>query len=109
VEEETTGGLDYWLDELGELLLALLALPKQTSRVLEQVETGAIAVQIPQVSRDMRGLIRSVDRLTAGVVFAAALISGIMSVNAGNVLLGQGLLSFAGLLFLWILFGNSEK
>lgn len=109
VEEETTGGLDYWLDEMGELLLALLALPKQTGRVLEQVEAGGIAVQIPQVSRDMRGLIRSVDRLTAGVVFAAALISGIMSVNAGNALMGQGLLSAAGLVFLWILFGNRDR
>jgi len=109
VEEETTGGLEYWLDELGEMLLALIALPKQTGRVLEQAETGGIVVRVPQVSRDLRGLMRSVDRLTAGVVFAATLISGIISLNAGNTLVGQGLLSAAGLVFLWILFGNRER
>jgi predicted unusual protein kinase regulating ubiquinone biosynthesis (AarF/ABC1/UbiB family) len=109
VEEETTGGLDYWLDELGEMLLALVALPKQTSRVMEQVETGELMVKVPQVSRDLRGLIRSIDRLTGGVVFAATLIGGIMSVNAGNSLLGQGLLTTAGLVFLWIVFGSRER
>jgi len=109
VEEESTGGIDFWLDELGEMLLALLALPKQTGRVMEQFETGEVAVQIPQVSRDLRKLISSVDRLTAGVIFSALLVSGIMSINGGNTLFGQGLLSAAGLVFLWIVFGNRRK
>jgi len=109
VAEETTGGIDYWLDELGEMLLALLALPKQAGRVMQQFETGEIEVQIPQVSRDMRKLVRSVDRLTGGIVFAAVLVSGIMSINAGNTLLGQGLLSASGLVFLWMVLGNRGK
>jgi len=109
VEEESTGGIDFWLDELGEMLLALLALPKQTGRVMEQFKTGEVAVQIPQVSRDLRKLISSVDRLTAGVIFSALLVSGIMLINGGNTLFGQGLLSAAGLVFLWIVFGNRRK
>lgn len=106
VAEETSSGLDYWLDELGEMLLAVLALPKQTKRVLEKIETGDLVVQSPQVTREVRGLTRSVDRLTGSVLFAALLISGVMSANTGNLALGQGLLFASGLVFLWILFGN---
>lgn len=109
VEEETSSGLDYWLDELGQMLLAVLALPKQTGRVLEKVESGELVVQSPQVSREVRGLTRSVDRLTGSMVFAALLIGGVMSVNADSLRLGWGLLSASGLVFLWILFGNRNK
>lgn len=106
VQAETTSGLDYWLDELGEMLQTLLALPGQTSRVLAQAEGSGLVIQSPQVSREVRSLTRSVDRLTGGILFAALLIGGIMLVNAGNNAFGGGLLGAAGAAFLWILFGN---
>ena len=106
VEEETTSGLDYWLDELGEMLQALLALPGQTSRILAQAESSGLLVQSPQVSREVRSLTRSVDRLTGSVLFAALLFGGVMLVNAGNELYGGGLLGASGLALLWILFGK---
>ena len=109
VEEETVSGLDYWLDELGEMLQALLALPGQTSRALAQVEGNGLLVQAPQVSREVRSLTRSVDRLTGSVVFTAFLIGGIMLVNSGNSAFGGGLLGASGLALLWILFGNKGK
>ena len=109
VEEETSSGIDYWLDELGEMLQALLALPGQTSRVLSQAESNGLMVQSPQVSREVRSLTHSVDRLTGSVLFAALLIGGVMLVNAGNVTFGSGLLGASGLAFLWILFGNKGK
>ncbi|MEW6406083.1 MAG: AarF/UbiB family protein, partial [Chloroflexota bacterium] len=71
IEQEATKGLDYWLEQIGELLQTLLALPAQTSRVLAQAETGGLVVQVPQVSRDVRGLTKSVDRLTTAVMFTA--------------------------------------
>jgi predicted unusual protein kinase regulating ubiquinone biosynthesis (AarF/ABC1/UbiB family) len=106
VEEETSSGLDYWLDELGKMLQTLLALPGQTSRVLAQAESSGLVVQSPQVSREVRSLTRSVDRLTGGIIFAALLIGGSILVNAGNNAYGDGLLGAAGVAFLWILFGN---
>ena len=109
VEEETSSGLDYWLDELGEMLQALLALPGQASRTLAQAEGNGLLIQSPQVSREVRALTRSVDRLTGGILFAALLIGGIMLVNAGNSPLGGGLLGASGLALLWVLFGNKGK
>jgi predicted unusual protein kinase regulating ubiquinone biosynthesis (AarF/ABC1/UbiB family) len=109
VEEETSAGLDYWLDEIGAMLQALLALPGQASRVLAQAEGSGLMVQAPQVTREVRSLARSVDRLTGGIVFAALLIGGIMLVNIGNSAFGGGLLGAAGLALLWVLFGNKGK
>jgi predicted unusual protein kinase regulating ubiquinone biosynthesis (AarF/ABC1/UbiB family) len=109
VEEEAATGLDYWLDELGEMVQALLALPDQASRVLTQAEGSGLVVQSPQVSREVRSLTRSVDRLTGGIIFAALLVGGIMLVNAGKPLYGGGLLGASGLALFWVLFGNSGK
>ncbi len=103
VQQEASSGLDYWLDELGEILQTLLALPGQTSRVLAQAEGSGLMVQAPEVSREMRSLVRSVDRLTGGLVFGALLIGGVMLVNAGNDSFGAGLLGASGLTLLWIL------
>jgi predicted unusual protein kinase regulating ubiquinone biosynthesis (AarF/ABC1/UbiB family) len=109
VEEETSSGLDYWLDELGNMLQILLALPGQASRTLAQIESGELVVQSPQIGREVHALTRSVDRLTGGVLFAALLIGGIMLVNAGNHPFGGGLLGASGLTLLWVLFGNKGK
>ena len=91
------------------MLQSLLALPGQTSRVLAQAEGSGLVVQSPHVSREVRSLARSVDRLTGGILFAALLIGGIMLVNAGNTIYGSGLLGASGLTLLWILFGNKGK
>jgi predicted unusual protein kinase regulating ubiquinone biosynthesis (AarF/ABC1/UbiB family) len=106
VEEEASSGLDYWLDELGEMLQTLLALPGQASRVFAQVEGSGLLVQSPQVNRELRSLTHSVDRLTGSVIFSALLIGGIMLVNSGSTTYGGGLLGASGLALLWMLFGN---
>ena len=109
VQEETSSGLDYWLDELGEMSQNLLALPGQASRVLSQAEGSGLLVQSPQVSREVRSLTRSVDRLTGSIVFSALLIGGIMLVNSGSTTYGGGLLGASGLALLWILSGNRRN
>lgn len=106
VEEEALSGLDFWLDELGEMLQTLLALPGQASRVFTQVEGSGLLVQTPHVNRELRSLTHSVDRLAGSVIFSALLISGIMLLNNGNITYGGGLLGASGLVLLWILFGN---
>jgi len=87
---------------------AFVALPSQASRVLAQMETGGLVVQSPQVTREVRTLGRSVDHLTGGVIFAAFLVSGVMSLNSGNSQLGGGLLGAAGATLLWVMFGGRK-
>jgi hypothetical protein len=86
------------------MLQNLIALPSQASRVLAQTESGGLMVQSPQMSRDMKSLTRSVDKLTGGLIFVGLLIGGVMFYNAGNIMYGQGMLVGALVVLLWILF-----
>ncbi|MFZ5857441.1 MAG: ABC1 kinase family protein [Chloroflexota bacterium] len=101
--------LDNLLDQLGGFVTSLAALPSQASRVLTQMESGGLTVQSPQVTREVRAVARSVDRLTGGVVFAAMLMGGVMLVNAGNVTAGNVLFGASGATLLWVLFAGRGK
>jgi predicted unusual protein kinase regulating ubiquinone biosynthesis (AarF/ABC1/UbiB family) len=104
IEQEAKTGIGDWLEELGSMLQNLIALPSQASRVLAQTESGGLMVQSPQMSRDLRSLTRSVDRLTGGLVFVGLLIGGVMLYNAGNIMYGQTMLVVAFIVLLWTLF-----
>ena len=108
IEKEAASNIGAWLDELGSMLQALIALPSQAGRVLAQMENGALIVQSPQIGREVRSLTRSVDRLTAGLVFASFLLGGVWLYNSGNVFYGQLLWSFSILPLLWILFSKRD-
>jgi predicted unusual protein kinase regulating ubiquinone biosynthesis (AarF/ABC1/UbiB family) len=108
IEKEATKGISDWLEELGSLLQVLIALPSQASRVLAQAEGSGLMVQSPQMSRELRSLTRSVDRLTGGLIFVGLLIGGVMLYNAGNVMYGQGLLGAALIALVWVLFARKE-
>lgn len=108
IEKEATKGISDWLEELGSLLQVLIALPSQASRVLAQAEGNGLMVQAPQMSREVRSLTRSVDRLTGGLIFVGLLIGGVLLYNAGNVMYGQGLLGAALIPLLWVLFARKE-
>jgi predicted unusual protein kinase regulating ubiquinone biosynthesis (AarF/ABC1/UbiB family) len=109
IASDSASGLDVILEQLGDVLQTLIALPSQTSRVLTKMEQGELAVQAPQVTREVRALVRSVDRLTGGVVFAALLFGAVMLSNAGNAALGNAFFGAAGATLLWILFGGRGK
>ena len=104
IEQEATKGVSDWLEELGSLLQNLIALPAQASRVYSRVERGDLVIQSPQISRDVRSLIRSVDRLTGGVVFLGLLLGGILLYNSGNIVFGQGMMAGAVISLGWIIF-----
>ena len=108
IEKEATKGISDWLEELGSLLQVLIALPSQASRVLAQAEGSGLMVRAPQMSREVRSLTRSVDRLTGGLIFVGLLIGGVLLYNAGNVMYGQGLLGAALIPLLWVLFARKE-
>ncbi len=109
IAENAPSGVDAILEQVGDLIQVLVALPSQASRVLTKMERGELMVQSPQLGREVRALTRSVDRLTGGVVLTAFLIGGVMLVNAGNWPAGEIFFGFAALTLLWIAFPRVRR
>jgi len=112
VSKEVGSNWRVWLDEIGNLLKELIAMPSQAGRVMNQVERGELIVQVPSVSRQMGSLEKAVNRLTGGVIFAAFLISGILLYTDGKELLGYVLFGCSGLTLVWVVFfsrGGSRR
>jgi len=104
VAEEASKGLNDWLDELGEMLMVLLALPGQSSRVLAQMEAGNLVVQAPQMTRQVGVLGSAVNRLTGSVVFVGLLLGGVLLYDAGNLLFGELMIAASLITLAWTLF-----
>jgi predicted unusual protein kinase regulating ubiquinone biosynthesis (AarF/ABC1/UbiB family) len=100
------GGSNWkvWLDEIGNILKELIALPSQAGRLLTQMERGNLIVQAPGMNRQVASLEKAVDRLTGGIVFAALLVGGVMLYNSGEEMLSYFLFGGSCLALLWILF-----
>jgi predicted unusual protein kinase regulating ubiquinone biosynthesis (AarF/ABC1/UbiB family) len=104
VSQEVGSNWRVWLDEAGNILKELVAIPSKMGRVLSQIERGDLTVQVPTVSRQLTYLERAVNRLTASLVFAACLIGGVILYDTGRDLFAIILVSGAGVSLLWMLF-----
>lgn len=109
VQDEATSGIGGWLDEIGDALLAMLALPAQASRALARVDGTGVPVRDEQVGRALRTLNRSVDRLSASVIGAGLLIAGSVLVAARATAGATVLFVLAGLTGLRVLFGGARR
>jgi predicted unusual protein kinase regulating ubiquinone biosynthesis (AarF/ABC1/UbiB family) len=109
VRDEASTGVERWLDEIGDALLALLALPSQASRVLAKAERGGLPVRDEQAVRALRALGRSVDRLSGAVVAAGLLIAA--SVLLGTEYVGASVAAFAtsGVVLAALLLGGGRR
>ncbi len=97
VKEETTGNATFWVQEAAGFLTRLIAMPAQVERVLTRAERGELELRFAPgavLQRDISHLERSLNRATAGMVFAALLIAGTQLYLAGEQLLG--LAGYAG-------------
>ncbi|MEW5831157.1 MAG: AarF/UbiB family protein [Chloroflexota bacterium] len=103
IAEEGTSNWRTWLNEAGELLKVLVALPGRTDRVLTQMERGNFAVQMPQVSRQMMHVEKAVNRLAGSLVFTGMLVGGAL-LYGSDPLLGRVLMGLSGLPLLWTIF-----
>jgi predicted unusual protein kinase regulating ubiquinone biosynthesis (AarF/ABC1/UbiB family) len=112
VSQEVGSNWRVWLDEAGNILKELIAIPSKMGRVLSQIERGDLTVQMPALSRQMTYLERAVNRLTGGLVFIGFLIGSVMLYTSGESLFAGISIGGAGLTLIWILFlsrGSSRR
>lgn len=91
--------------EGGKVVQTLVALPGRADRVLTTIERGELSVRTPLVELRLRRLDRSLNRMTAAVVFAALLVAGAL-LWASAPLLAQILMVAAILPLLAVVFGG---
>jgi predicted unusual protein kinase regulating ubiquinone biosynthesis (AarF/ABC1/UbiB family) len=104
VIEEAGSNWRVWLDEAGEVLKTLIAIPSQAGRVLAQMERGDLLVQAPQINRQLTYLEKAIYRLIGSLLFVSLMLGGVLLYNAGNGLLAGILLAASALALLWTIF-----
>jgi predicted unusual protein kinase regulating ubiquinone biosynthesis (AarF/ABC1/UbiB family) len=104
VKDAGVSSWEFWLDQTGELVKQLIALPAQTNRVLTRVERGEFNVNTPQANRQIYHLESAVNRLTGSVIFAAFLFGGVLLYRSADLLLAYIFWGLAGLSWLGMIF-----
>lgn len=102
--EEGSSTWDILLDEVGDLVRELVALPGQTGRVLTRLERGELVVNTPQVNRQMYHLEGAVNRVSGALVFAAFLLGGVFLYNAGDITPAYIFWGMSILTMFWMMF-----
>ncbi len=103
--EEMPSVKEIWLEQLSDIAQAVLALPGRTDKLLRKMESGQLAVQIPELTQQTRTLDKALRRVVNAVVFAGLLLGGVQLRLAGETTFGGVLLAFAGLVLLRLVFG----
>lgn len=80
-----------WAGEAVDILRTVVSLPRRTEAVLTRLEQGRLEVRSSDLSRQVHRATRSINRLTAGVFFAALLFGGVQLYLSGNITLAVGL------------------
>ena len=112
VSQEAGSNWRVWLDEAGNILKQVIALPGLAGRVMGLVERGEVIVQVPAVQRQLGGIEQAVNRLAGSVVFSALLIGGILLLQEGREIPAYALLAGSGISLLVTLFsrpGNKRR
>ena len=103
------GGAQWktWTTEAVDILRSLASLPRRTEAVLNRLEQGRLEVRSSDLSRQVQRVTRSVNRLTAGLFFAALLFGGVQLYLAGEIALAVGLGGGALIAFFAVLFART--
>jgi predicted unusual protein kinase regulating ubiquinone biosynthesis (AarF/ABC1/UbiB family) len=104
VMEEGVSNWDVWLDEIGEVVKQLIALPTQTGRVLTRLERGELVVDTPAVNRQIYHLEGAVNRLSGSMMFSAFLFGGVLLHQSGDETLSYIFWGLGGITLLWMVF-----
>ena len=106
VSQEVGSNWRVWLDEAGNILKQLIALPSQAGRVMSQMERGELIVQVPATNRQLGYLEGAINRLAGSVIFAALLLGGVFLYGRVNELIIYILFGASGVILVWMLFFN---
>ena len=112
VSQEAGSNWRVWLDEIGNVLKELVALPTKASHLMSQLERGEIVVEVPSVNRQIIHLERAMNRVTGSLIFTGLLVASATLYNAGNNMISAILLGCAGITLIWIIFsgrGSSRR
>ena len=104
IEEEGGSALDMLLDQVGEFVKALVAVPDQMSRVLTSLERGQLTLNMPLVNRQIYHLEGAVNRLVGSLLFSAFFFGGVLLVTGGHMTLGYISWGFSVPPLLWTIF-----
>ncbi len=104
ITDEGLSNWEVWLDEIGDLVKELIAVPGQMNRVLSRIERGEVVVQMPQVSRHISYLEGAMNRLAGALIFAVFLLGGVMLRNGGDLFLSYLFWGLSLLALLWTIF-----
>ena len=104
IAEEGGSNWQVWLDQIGEFVKALVAVPSQMSRVLTSLERGELTLNMPQVNRQIYHLEGAVNRLVGSMIFSAFFFGGVLLVTSGHITLGYLAWAFSAPPFLWTVF-----
>ncbi|MHB8854998.1 MAG: ABC1 kinase family protein [Bellilinea sp.] len=96
-----------WTTEAVDILRSVASLPRRTEAVLTRLEQGRLEVRSSDLSRQVQRVTRSVNRLTAGLFFAALLFGGVQLYLAGEIALAVGLGGGALIAFFAVLFART--
>ena len=103
VATEATSNWEFWKDELGAFVHALVATPRRMDAVLTKMQQGDLAVRIPRVADQLGRLELSVRRLAGALIFDVLLSGGAQLYSGGEILLGRTLLISALLPLAWMI------
>ncbi|MFZ1042936.1 MAG: AarF/UbiB family protein [Anaerolineales bacterium] len=104
VADEVGSGWEVWLDEIGDLVKELIALPVQTGRVLTRLERGELNVNMPQVNRHLSYVEGAMNRVAGALIFAVFLLSGVLLRTGGDLLLSNVFWGLSFLALIWTIF-----
>jgi predicted unusual protein kinase regulating ubiquinone biosynthesis (AarF/ABC1/UbiB family) len=98
LQEELTGGLSDWLAKATDMLSLLVRLPTQADRFFSKAASGEMEMKVSpsrELDREIRGLTSAIDRLVWGVMFAALLMAGVISLASHLAVVGIAALALA--------------
>ncbi len=105
LEEELTGGLRDWLGKATDMLALLARLPTQADRFFSKAASGELEMKVSpsrELDREIRRLTGAIERLVWGVVFAALLMAGVISLSSHLSIVGIVLLVVAAIALLGV-------
>ena len=108
ISEEGGSTFKTVLAEATKIFQVLVGLPGRTDRVLSTIERGELNVRTPLLDMQVRRLDRSVNRLSGGLVFAALLVAGAVTLGTDPVL-GKWLMAGSVLPLLWMMLGGRGR